>query len=145
MPRRADPAKAILVLDAMLEFFDGGKRWARGDWVTYPARNRCLVGALKYVRFELGIRDDNTAELLESALPQHHRYLLYRLLNPHDDFQPSYDFQRQHRLMWLNDHCRRYQQVRAVIVRARKAAEAELDAGRERTRTVKQRSVTARC
>ena len=30
MPRR-DPAKAIAVLDAMLKFFDGGRRWTRGE------------------------------------------------------------------------------------------------------------------
>ena len=29
---RRDPAKAIVVLDAMLEFFDGGRRWIRGQW-----------------------------------------------------------------------------------------------------------------
>ena len=27
---RRDPAKAILVLDTMLEFLDGGRRWTQG-------------------------------------------------------------------------------------------------------------------
>ena len=46
---RRDPAKAIAVLDAMLEFFDGGKRWMRGQ-LQDGQGNRCLVGALQYAR-----------------------------------------------------------------------------------------------
>jgi hypothetical protein len=144
MPRY-DPAKAIAVLDAMLEFFAGGKRWTRGKMVTYDGRNRCLVGALQHIRAELGIRGDNTVALLESALRQHHPNLLYYLFKPSHDYRPRYDFQKLRRLMWFNDRCQRYQQVRAVIVKARAAAEAELNAKRERTGTVTQRSVTARC
>jgi hypothetical protein len=46
MPRR-DPEKAVQALDAMLEFFDGGSRWTRGELVTGDGHARCLVGALE--------------------------------------------------------------------------------------------------
>ena len=42
---RRDPAKAILVLDAMLEFFDGGRRWMRGDVFDAGKEKACLIGA----------------------------------------------------------------------------------------------------
>jgi hypothetical protein len=43
MPRR-DPAKAMQVFDTMLEFFDGGRRWAQEEMVTGDGQARCLVG-----------------------------------------------------------------------------------------------------
>jgi hypothetical protein len=135
---RRDPAKAILVLDAMLEFFSGGKRWTRGRMATSDGRNRCLVGALQHIRAELGIRGDGTAELLENALPQHHPYPFYDLLKPRDLWTLRH-------LTYFNDR-RSYRQVRAVIVKARAAAQAELAAERQRTSTVVQHqdSVAAR-
>jgi len=66
---RRDLAKAIVVLDAMLEFFSGGKIWTRSGMAIYDGRNRCLVGALQHIRAELSIRGDGTFDLLHRALP----------------------------------------------------------------------------
>jgi hypothetical protein len=41
MPRR-DPQKAIQVLDTMLEFFDGGRRWRRGELVSNDDNSAAL-------------------------------------------------------------------------------------------------------
>ena len=60
---------SIVVLDAMLEFFSGGKRWTRSGMAIYDGRNRCLVGALQHIRAELSIRGDGTFDLLHRALP----------------------------------------------------------------------------
>ncbi len=45
---RRNPAKAIAVLDAMLEFFDGGRRWMTGLLAggLYPHQG-CLIAAHK--------------------------------------------------------------------------------------------------
>jgi hypothetical protein len=56
---RRDPAKAIAVLDAMLQFFDGGRRWTIGQ-LRDTAGNRCLIGALPHVRREQHIRGSGT-------------------------------------------------------------------------------------
>ena len=63
---RRDPAKAIVVLDAMLEFFDGGRRWIRGQ--LRDKDGRCLVGALGYVRRQQRIRGAGTEHYLRRAM-----------------------------------------------------------------------------
>jgi hypothetical protein len=65
---RRDPAKAILVLDAMLEFFDGGRRWTQGALHDETGQNRCLIGALHYVRQQQRIRGAATEFYLRTAL-----------------------------------------------------------------------------
>jgi hypothetical protein len=69
MPRR-DPAKAVQVLDLLLGFFgDHGEHWLRhqlGDGTG----NRCLVGALAYVRRHHGIKGDGAGHYLADAIPR---------------------------------------------------------------------------
>jgi hypothetical protein len=139
MPRRRDPAKAIAVLDAMLEFFDGGKRWTRGRMATYDGRNRCLVGALQHIRAGFGIRGDGTLDLLHEALPAAQKNQTPIGCSIPKGLWPY------HRLMYFNDRRQSYRDVRALIVKARAAAEAELDATRDRRRRsmVCQRADTA--
>jgi hypothetical protein len=50
MPRDAHSvAKAVDLLDLLIEFFDDGERWIKGK-IDDGAGNRCLVGALHYIR-----------------------------------------------------------------------------------------------
>jgi hypothetical protein len=35
------------VLDVMLEYFNGGKRWMRGELRDASGEHRCLIGALR--------------------------------------------------------------------------------------------------
>jgi hypothetical protein len=44
-----DPAKALQVLDLLLEFFADGAHWLQGDFRDENG-NRCLVGALRHLR-----------------------------------------------------------------------------------------------
>lgn len=64
---RRDPARAILVLDAMLEFFDGGRRWTR-QLLNDGMGNRCLIGALRHVRHQQRIRGAGTPDYLRTAI-----------------------------------------------------------------------------
>jgi hypothetical protein len=118
MPRR-DAADALLVLNTMLEFFDGGRHWTRGHMRASDG-NRCLVGALQHVRAELRIQKDGTAELLHSLVTDHQRRAVFcRQSMPRS-------LRILHRLMYFNDRCQSYQDVRELIVRARERAQAEL-------------------
>ena len=50
MPRDAhSAAKAVAMLDLLIEFFDDGDRWIKGK-LDDGAGNRCLVGALRDIR-----------------------------------------------------------------------------------------------
>jgi hypothetical protein len=65
---RRDPAKAIAVLDGMLEFFDGGRRWMRGRLRDFHSQQRCLIGALRHVRRGLRNRESGTQYDLRRAV-----------------------------------------------------------------------------
>jgi hypothetical protein len=133
-----DPAKAILVLDAMLEFFDGGRRWTQGELLDESGQNRCLIGALHYVQQQQRIRGAATEFYLRTALlsalneekqPQIDELLpdpliefaLARLSGSPEPSNPDYD------LMTYNDDLEGYDHVRALIIEARAIAQAELD------------------
>jgi hypothetical protein len=108
MPRR-DSAKAIAVLDAMLEFFDGGRRWIRGN----PLREgqRCLISALLHVAGGDGSEYHDACHYLRSALAS---------VRP--DISKVCDVD----LIGYNDESQDYDEVRALIVHARALAQAEL-------------------
>jgi hypothetical protein len=99
---RRDPAKAIVVLDAMLEFFDGGKRWTRGMLGDQYGQHRCLIGALNHIREQHQINDDGAEHYLRLAA-------------------------RTHFLMDYNDACRTFTALYYTIIEARQQAQAELD------------------
>jgi hypothetical protein len=103
MPRR-DPAKAVQVLDLLLGFFgDHGEHWLRhqlGDGTG----NRCLVGALAYVRRHHGIKGDGAGHYLADAIPRR----IATLIAFNDDAPEDFAV------------------IRALIVRARDMAQAEL-------------------
>jgi hypothetical protein len=100
---RRDPAKAIAVLDAMLKFFDGGRRWTKYEFHD-GGGNRCLLGALRYLRVEMNISGDGTGYYLSAAQPQW----------------------RIKRIADFNDSRESYGQIRDLIGRARAMAQAEL-------------------
>jgi hypothetical protein len=108
MPRR-DPAKAVQVLDSMMEFFDGGSRWHRGELVSEDGTKRCVIGALRHIRATLRVRGDNTAYYLRRTVTPD-CCLLFQM-HPADDTD----------LMGYND------KVRELILEARAIAQAELD------------------
>jgi hypothetical protein len=126
---RRDPTRAILVLDAMLEFFDGGRRWTRGELVARDGQARCLVGALRRVRNELRIRGDGTVHYLRDAIKP----------NSDDLVIPGICFSQLPLLSWnkrepgdadlmgFNDGST-YDEVHELIVAARAIAQAELAA-----------------
>jgi hypothetical protein len=105
MPRR-DPAKAVQVLDMMLKFFDGGRRRQQAQLVSNDGQARCLVGALRHVRKEYGIRTDGTIHYLRDALEAYDP-----LCEPWKPERNDTD------LMGFNDGSA-FQEVREVIVEA---------------------------
>jgi hypothetical protein len=115
---RRDPAKAILVLDAMLEFFDGGKRWWRKE-LTSPNRKRaCLVGAAALFSEERTQPDDNALNYLHAALDKEITGCLGNQI-----ILLSYASQ----IMRYNDQSPNYRRVERLIRAARAIAEAELE------------------
>jgi hypothetical protein len=112
---RRDPATAIAVLDAMLQFFDGGQRWIRGS-LRDPCGHRCLIGALSHIRATLDIRRDPAACYLRCAA---------------GPFAARNDDSRQAEtevcLMLHNDDCGYCAGVYALICAARALARAEPD------------------
>ena len=101
---RRDPAKAVLMLDLLSEFFDNGRHWLRGGWHDGNGR-RCLVDALRHLRARNAIVGDGTGFYLRKAQPQ----WIYKPINR------------------FNDECQSYEDIRALIGRARALAQAELD------------------
>jgi hypothetical protein len=51
----------------MREFFDGGRRWRRGELVDDDGK-RCNVGALRHIRATPRIRADEAAHYLRRAI-----------------------------------------------------------------------------
>jgi hypothetical protein len=139
MPRR-DPEKAVQALDAMLEFFDGGSRWTRGELVTGDGQARCLVGALRHVRNELRIRGEGTVHYLRDAAQPKYDDPLYLGISREYFSQLSILWNMRERddadLMGFNDGST-YDEVRELIAEARAMAQADLDAKRARRRTTK--------
>jgi len=68
LPKR-DPsgAQSALVLDMAAFFFQDGKLWTRQHWKT-RAGARCLVEAVRFVRQEIGSRDDRALGYLARAI-----------------------------------------------------------------------------
>ncbi len=96
---RRDPAKAVQVLDLMLEFFDGGAAWLQREFRD-EHDNRCLVDALRHVRRRHGITGDGAGHYLRAAMP------------------------RRVQLAAYNDDCKQFIELHALIVLARRMAVA---------------------
>ena len=108
MPRDAhSAAKAVDMLDLLIEFFDDGDRWIKGK-LDDGAGNRCLVGALR------DLRDGHNLHSAPTRL-----YLLKAM-------------QRSPKAGWtglisFNDRCRDFGELREVILQARKLAVADIE------------------
>ena len=66
----SDPAEAVEVLDLLLKFFGNGERWVRGR-LSDRRGNRCLVGALDFVRSHHGVKGDAAERYLEDEISPH--------------------------------------------------------------------------
>jgi hypothetical protein len=60
----AETAKAVELLDLLLEFFADGTHWTRGCYHDGHGR-RCLVGAVDYLRCEHHIPSEEGAVFLQ--------------------------------------------------------------------------------
>jgi hypothetical protein len=68
-------AKAVYVIDRMLEMFDGGKYWVCGHWFLHHpdgSKQRCLLTALRAVRKTDKISGDNAGRYLARAIFEKH-------------------------------------------------------------------------
>ena len=127
---RRNPAKALEILTGMLEFFDGGRRWTRNRLYDPASQNRCLIGALHYVRRQQSIRGAGTDYYLYASLMGKMRVTRNLILSMLDEIDhPFYPTDRD--LMGYNDGCDCYGEVRELIIDACAWAQAELDATRE--------------
>ena len=73
LPKR-DPsgAQSALVLGMTAFFFQDGALWTRQHWKT-RAGARCLVEAVRFVRHEIGSRDDRALDYLAQAIRETYR------------------------------------------------------------------------
>ena len=103
----ADIAKAVQLLDLMLEFFADGGHWTRGCYDD-GAGGRCLVGALLYLSRNHRLPAAPAIALLQDAMPRAGLPLVH-----------------------FNDtRCGSVAELRSVILKARRLADD--DAERER-------------
>ena len=103
MPRDAhSAAKAVDMLDLLIEFFDDGERWIKGK-LDDGAGNRCLVGALRDIRDEHNLHGVPTRVYLLKAMQR----------SPKTGWTGLISF---------NDRCRDFGELREVILQARKLA-----------------------
>jgi hypothetical protein len=107
MPRDAhSAAKAVDMLDLVIEFFDDGDRWIKGK-LDDGAGNRCLVGALREIRDGHNLHGAPTRVYLLRAMQR----------SPKTGWTGLISF---------NDRCRDFGELREVILQARKLAVAAL-------------------
>ena len=108
MPRDAHSvAKAVDLLDLLIEFFDDGERWIKGK-IDDGAGNRCLVGALHYIRDGHNLYGAPTRLYLLKAMQR----------SPKTGWTGLISF---------NDRCRDFGELRQVILQARKLAVADIE------------------
>jgi hypothetical protein len=97
------------MLDLLLEHFGDGVRWTRGRY--YDGRGRhCLIGAIHYLHLRLKHRipSEPALHFLREAMPR-----------------------RTFGLVYFNDYrCRGFDELRAVILKARALALGEAEWGR---------------
>ena len=105
MPDADSAARAVDMLDLLVEFFEDGKYWTTGKFIN-DEEKRCLVGAMRYIR---------TAHNLHGAPTRH--YLL-RAMNRSVG---------GHGLMLFNDACRNFDELGEVISKARELAVADIE------------------
>jgi hypothetical protein len=102
----AETGKAVQVLDLLLEYFgEQGERWTRDRYDDGDGR-RCLVGALSYLRGKHCIPSESAECFLHEAIKQGRPY-------------------RRGGLVYFNDRCRSFAELRSVIVEARTLALGE--------------------
>jgi hypothetical protein len=109
--RQRDPAKAVEVLDLLLEFFADGALWLQRGFHDPEDGSRCLVSALNHVRRKHGITGDGTGFYLLEIMPQRAKHLIE-----------------------FNDTCRDFGELRAGLTLARAMALLDWRRRRERER-----------
>jgi hypothetical protein len=110
--REAETGQAVQVLDLLLEYFgEGGERWTRDRFDDGNGR-RCLVGALSHLRGKHRIPSESAECFLHEAMKQG---------RPH----------RRGGLVYFNDRCRSFAELRSVIVEARALALGEAERERD--------------
>jgi len=103
-----DPAHIVDLLDDLLDFFGpGGEQWRRCAYEDEEG-NRCLAGAVQLIGDSRNSRDSGMTDYLSAAIwPRRSREWCYD------------------RVGFFNDHCKGFGRIRAVILKARKLAQAD--------------------
>ncbi|MGC2200935.1 MAG: hypothetical protein WA633_12425 [Stellaceae bacterium] len=99
----AETGKAVQVLNLLLEHFgEHGEHWTRDSYDDGRGRH-CLVGALHYLRYKHRVPSESAECFLHEAM----KHGL-----PH----------RRGGLVYFNDRCRNFAELRSVIIEARALA-----------------------
>jgi hypothetical protein len=111
MLRKPNPAKGVQALDSLLRFFgENGEHWIRGR-LDDGNGNHCLVGAI----------DDLYCK---QAVPRGTRtgvgYYIGAVIGPHRLLSRS-------GLITFNDLCKNFDELRAVILKARALAQRDIE------------------
>jgi hypothetical protein len=105
-----DPAKAVKLLDSLLQFFgEHGEHWTRFT-LDDGKGNRCLLGAIEYVHCKHRSTASGIADYIAAAIwPPRER-----------GYSPA-------RLATFNDRCKDFESIRAVIAEARALAQRDAE------------------
>jgi hypothetical protein len=109
--------KAVVMIDALLAFFDGGDRWIKGRLNETLGDGRCLVGAMELINREQGVRIEPVLDYLHQAISDKPR--LSRIRG-----ERTCLFDDLASLLAVNDQCRSYKELVTILRRARELATA---------------------
>jgi hypothetical protein len=108
--RNPDPAKAVQLLDLLLQFFgEHGEHWTHGVYNDGYGK-RCLVNAIDYLHHEHGSTGRGLTDYLGAAI--------------WPGQQPEYT---QGDFVIFNDSGKTFKRIRTVIVKARALAQRDLE------------------
>ena len=118
-------AKAVAMIDALLAFFDCGQNWLQAAF--HEGDQRCLISAMAHIRHRDKLNRDPTSQYIKLAAA---------LSLPPSLHHPN-------SVMAINNSCRDYQQLAAILEQARSLAAS---GGSRRARTeVRRRYVAVYC
>lgn len=105
MPDADSAARAVDMLDLLVEFFEDGKYWTTGKFIN-DEEKRCLVGAMRTIRTAHNLHGAPTRFYLLRAMPLENR---------------------REGLMAFNDRCRDFGELAELISQARALAVADIE------------------
>ena len=113
-------AKAVYVIDKMIEAFDDGKGWICGTWRSTDKKQRCLMGALNFIR-----ATDPVAKNLRIT-PYFIKAIGAQTLSRIKERHGYPTLNAKNAVIAFNDANNTYKPIHEMLLKARKLAEQDI-------------------